>query len=190
MQAMFHFGPLARENAEVDGIAHTASRSDEVLAKRAFFFCADAENGVPRLLIERVGLELDTNALADIECVLEHEELRFGITGGTLPGGGDPGGSDFSFAVGDVDVHEASAADDRARGALDGGEDDGLSGVLFGEGTVHVAVEVVGRLHGIGDPAENVGKIVFGGFPEERFMVGTERFETDDTAFEGDGREG
>lgn len=55
LQAVFHFGPLVVENAEVDGVAHTASRSNEVPTKRTFFFCADAKNGVTGFLIQGVG---------------------------------------------------------------------------------------------------------------------------------------
>ena len=123
----------------------------------------------------------------DLECVLEHQEFRFGVAGGALPGRSNPCGSDFGFAVRDIDIHKTRAADDGSRDAFDGSEDDGLSGVLFGEGAIHVAVEVVGRLHGIGNPAKDVGEIVSCGFPEERFVLGTERFETDDVAFEENG---
>lgn len=128
--------------------------------------------------------------MADFEGVLEHQEFRFGVAGGALPGGSDPGGTDFNFAIRAVDVHEACAADDGPRGALEGGEDDGLSGMLLGEGPLHVAMEIVGRLHGIGNPAKDVGKIVLRGFPEEAFVLRAKRFEADDGAFESDRNEG
>ena len=35
---------------------------DHVVAQRAFLLGADAEEGVTRLLIERIGLELDASA--------------------------------------------------------------------------------------------------------------------------------
>ncbi|MGZ5261985.1 MAG: hypothetical protein ACXWC0_30590, partial [Burkholderiales bacterium] len=52
LQAMFHFGPFALENAEVDGVAYAAAGCDQVLAQGAVLFCTDAKNGTARLLIE------------------------------------------------------------------------------------------------------------------------------------------
>jgi hypothetical protein len=189
LQAMFHFGPFVVENAEVDGIANTAGRSNKVPTKRTFFFCPDAENGVSRLLIQSIGFQFDTNAVADFEGVLEHQEFRFGVAGGTLPGGGDPSRSDFDLAVWGINVHEPRAADHGPRGALDGREDDGLSSMLLSESAVHVAMEIVRGLHGIRNPAKDVGEIVLGGLPEEGLVLGAKRFKSDDGAFESDRNE-
>src|ERR1700684_3667107 len=68
-----HFGPLAIQNAEVDGVAYAAGGRDQMAAKRAFFFGADAENRIARLLIERVCLQLDSHAFPDFEGVPQHE---------------------------------------------------------------------------------------------------------------------
>src|SRR6185312_4172049 len=81
LQAMFHFGPFALENTEVDGVAYASCGGDQVLTQRAFFFCANAQNGIARLLIERVSLQFDANAVADLEGVLKHQEFRFGVAG-------------------------------------------------------------------------------------------------------------
>ncbi len=187
---MFHFGPFALENAEVDGVAYAAGGRDQVLTQGAFFFCADAKNSVARLLIEGVGLQFDADAVADFEGVLKHQEFRSVLQAVRCQAGAiqvDPisalrlGTSMFMKRVLPMTVPEARST---VAKTMDSPE------LLFGEGAVHVAVEVVWRLHRVGNPAKDVGKVVFRGFPEKGFVLGTERFETDDVAFESDGCEG
>ena len=80
-------------------------------AQRAFFFGANAENGVTGFLVERVGLQLDAETSPDFKGVSQHQVFGLGVDGGALPGGCDPGGTDLDPPVDAVDVHEAGAAD-------------------------------------------------------------------------------
>ena len=112
LQATFHFGPFVLENAEVDGVAYAASGSDQVLTQCAFFFRADAKNGVARLLIERVGLQFDADAVADSRRRAEASGISLRCYRRCAARQGDPGGSDLGFAVRDIDIHKTRAADD------------------------------------------------------------------------------
>jgi hypothetical protein len=116
--------PLRVDDRKVNRVADATRRRDSVLAERPFFFRADAEDRVARLLVECVGLELDADAAERFERVGQQQELRFGVRGGALKGGRDPGPADLEAAIGCRDVRVTSAANHAIGSAIDDHERD------------------------------------------------------------------
>ena len=97
---------------------------DHVVAEDSLEGRADPEQRGARLLVERIGLELDPVRAEPLEAMLELEELGLAVRSGALGGGRDPRPADLEPTVLRHDAQEARAADRAARGALHGRERD------------------------------------------------------------------
>jgi len=149
-------------------------------AQRAFFFRADAQDGVARSLIQSVGFEFDANALPDLERMAQHQIFRFSIDGAALPCRRNPGGTNLDATIHAVDVHEAGAADHFPGAALNGSKDHGLAALLFVESLRDDLLKVLFRFHAVGNPLEDVIDAILRDIPEELGVVWTNRFKTND----------
>ena len=172
----FYFGPLAVEDAEVDGVADAAGPGDEVFAESAFFFRAETKDGVAGFFVEGVGLQFDADTVPEFEGVTQHQKFCFGVDRGALPRGSNPGRTDFQAAVGAVDVHETRAANDAIGIVLDSGEDDGIAPVLFGEGLFDDLRKILGTAYLVRDPTEDVVERIFSYVPEINCVIAAQRF--------------
>jgi predicted enzyme related to lactoylglutathione lyase len=63
----------------------------------------------------------------------------------------------------------------------------GYAALLFAEGFVDDLLEVVARLHAVGNPLEDIVQRILGRAPEQFYMFGTNRFQADDRTFERQG---
>src|SRR5713226_2832768 len=75
----FHRQPLGIDDAEIDRMPDAGGGADHVIAEDAFFLGAEAEDSVPRALVQRVGLEFDADAAERLEGVTQHQVLGFGV---------------------------------------------------------------------------------------------------------------
>ena len=158
-------------------------------AQRAFFFRADAQDGVARSLIERVGLEFETKAVPDFEGVAQHKIFRLGINCGAVPGWRNPSGADFDAAIGAVEVHEARAADYFCGASFNGCEDYRIATLLFGESFFDNALKVFKGVESVREPLEDIVDIVPGDIPENFGVAAAQRVEANYGTFQRDGRD-
>src|SRR5712671_1629923 len=155
-------------------------------AQRSFFNRADAEDGVPRFLIQSVCLQFDAKAFPDFEGVPQHQVFSFSIYSGALPGWRNPGGTDLDSAVGAVDIHEARTANHASRAALDGCKYHRFAAFLFRQSLIHHMSEIFLRFHAIRNPLKNIVEGVLRSFPEEFRMFLANWFEAHNRAFQSE----
>ena len=99
MQPLLDGGPLAVDDAEVDGMAVGSVAGDAVVAQGAFFDCAEPANRLQRACVAAVGLEGDASGGEVFEGVAQEQILAFGVDACALPGGAVPGHAYFDGAV-------------------------------------------------------------------------------------------
>ena len=116
LELALHFRPFGIDDAEIDGMAEAAAGSDHVIAEEAFFFSADARKSIARFFIERIGFEFHADAAQRLEGVAQKKIFCFGVDGGALMRGSDPGPADFEPMVNAVDVGVTRAAHGSAAG--------------------------------------------------------------------------
>src|SRR5215475_7343162 len=92
-------GPFVAGDAEIDAMTNPPAGHDHVVAKDAFLGGANARQGLPRLRVERVGLELHPDAAQGFEGMTQLQVFRLGVDSGPLPGRGHPGAADLHTPV-------------------------------------------------------------------------------------------
>ena len=125
MQPLLDGGPLAVDDAEVDGMAVGSVAGDAVVAQGAFFDCAEPANRLQRACVAAVGLERDASGGDVFEGVAQEQILAFGVDAGALPGGAVPGHAYFKGAVLADNVYVGSRTDGSAGLKVKDGELDG-----------------------------------------------------------------
>ena len=106
LQALPHHRPFLAYNAKHHAVPQSSACRHHMVAERPLLCGPDPTQCGSRLLIEAVGLELDTVRPPHVEGVQHHEVLRFRVDGRPLPGGSDPGPADLEPPVGTVNVGE------------------------------------------------------------------------------------
>jgi len=157
LQARSNPGPLRLDNTVIHGMPDTAARGDHVVPKDTFFFGADAQNGRPRGLIQRIRLELDTDAAQLFKCMLQEQQLRLGVHRRALPSAAQPRPADLHAAVLPVDVQVPRAANHAPARFFNNGEWQRHAPALFIQGLLNRSPQVVGSAHRLGEPPPNLG---------------------------------
>ena len=75
LQPLLDGGPLAVDDAEVDGMAVGSVAGDAVVAQGAFFDCAEPANRLQRACVAAVGFESDASGGEVFEGVAQEEVL-------------------------------------------------------------------------------------------------------------------
>src|SRR5262249_25696631 len=75
----FNNRPLGIEDAEINRVALAPVLREHMFPQGAFFFGSKPQDGTPRALIQRVGLELHAKALPDFKGMAQHQIFRFGV---------------------------------------------------------------------------------------------------------------
>ena len=104
-------GPFVVDDTKIDTMANPPAGHDHVIAKRAFLGGADARQRLPRLRVERIGLELHPDAAQGLEGVPQLQVFRFGVDGGPLPSRGNSGPADLHAPVVAVDIEITRRSD-------------------------------------------------------------------------------
>ena len=71
--------PFVVQNTVVNRVSEPPIVRHHVAPEDTFFNRAQSKHCIPRLLIQNIGLELDSHAVPHIERVAKHQIFRFGI---------------------------------------------------------------------------------------------------------------
>jgi len=132
-----------------------------MLAQRAFFFRANPQDGIARLLVKASVL---SSTRMHFHTSNACRSIRY-FASVLIPVRCQ------ASAIDTVDVNEAGTADDLLRAAFECGEDHRLAAFLFLKGFFDEPLKIGNGSHGIGNPSENVLKIALGCFPEKVRML-------------------
>lgn len=187
LQPCFYFWPLFDDDAEPMGVAGAAVVHDDVVAEDAFRFCAERLNGGLRFQIVVVSFEDDTAGAHRFEGMGQLQVLGFDIDAVPLISGIEPGPANFECSVFDLNVAEASGADDAVvmeRARRPG--QDGARGCAI-ETRFDVTAQVALGSHRLIPPVPDL--LILSSLDQCGEMLHTERFKTYESAFEQDGRD-
>jgi hypothetical protein len=99
----FDARPFVVDDTEIYAVTNAPAGPDHVVTKAALLSCANAYEGLPRPGVERVGLELYTDAAQALEGMAQLQVFCFRVDSGVLPGWGNPR---------PTDLHTTMLADD------------------------------------------------------------------------------
>ncbi len=151
-----YFRPFGIDDAEIYGVPDAAACGDHVIAERAFFASADAQDCSAGAIVERVGLQLHAHTLEYFEGVPQQEVFGLGVDGGALPLVGDPGPSDFQAMVHVLDAGIARGTNYAAAGFLEQRKRQGGSGGLLLERGLDIGAHLLRRAHRSRNPLPEV----------------------------------
>ena len=142
-------GPFVVGDTEIDAMTNPPTRHDHVVAEGAFLDGPNARQRLPRLGVERVGLELHPDAVQGLEGMTQLQVFRFRVDGGLLPGRGNPGTADLHTPVVGVDIEITGRTDGLGDGPGHRDETDHQTGLLFGQFRRDVTQHILLGAHGI-----------------------------------------
>src|SRR3990170_6655167 len=145
LQMRLHRRPLVVNDAEVHRIPDASAGQNHVMAEDALLFRPNPQEGLSGSLIQRVGLELHTDAAERPEGVAQQEILRLGVHRGALPGPGVPGPADLDAPVRPIDVSVAGTADRTCGRLADHGKGERRALGLHPKCGLDVRTQAVGR---------------------------------------------
>src|SRR3546814_3091347 len=99
-------------DAEINAVAHAPGRGLHVPAEDPFLGRTDALQRAPRLVVERIGLELDAHQAQRLERVAQHQILRFSVDRRALMRRRQPGPADLGATMAMIERTKTRAADD------------------------------------------------------------------------------
>src|SRR3546814_13871363 len=98
-------------DAEINAVAHAPGRGLHVPAEDPFLGRTDALQRAPRLVVERIGLELDAHQAQRLERVAQHQILRFSVDPRVLIPPPQPGPPYLCAPMARIERHKPRAPD-------------------------------------------------------------------------------